>query len=527
MMGPAVLILTLLLAVLLAAAFLLGRHLSQRQYLRDELSPVSRQHIDLFQGGHLSEAAVESAKARFRELLERGEVAAVEASLRAGMLFVVQVRALAELGTETAGHILERQLHRRLTDDQIEQSWYWIDLANGLRALNRSQSLPHLLRCAEQACDKPLGHFFAAETVCFLGFSGYLTHDRRSPLGRAALRVLHRALEGLRCGVPPQVVAEARLGEMVEGLWDRRDEEPDPLVVRIFHEALRVLRRAPHAEGLLGIEVPEQEAFNWQVSRLAALEPVLGDYLQETPSRLSGRLGNAGPAEQRDLLLALNDLHAEAGTAILSLLSQPDFPHVPLAIEVLAWSKDARVGSWLREWTMQKVPLLRRSQKRRRSLPPRRPSLPADLPYKEVLYALRGHASPQTESFLLSAARDWDPTYRAAAVASLGWWEPLSRSEVLLTLADARRDPNPEVRQSGRAALARLGERQALHWFRQTLASEDPQRVHETIQLVALEGLTLLWPDLDRLADAEDADIAHHARESLERLCEELDRRRP
>src|SRR5947207_7253691 len=208
MMGPAVLILTLLLTVLLAAAFLLGRYLSQRQYLRDELSPVSRQHIDLFQGGHLSEAAVESAKTRFRELLERGEVAAVEASLRPGMLFVVQVRALAELGTETAGYILERQLHRRLTDDQIEQSWYWIDLANGLRALNRSQSLPHLLRCAELACDKPLGHFFAAETVCFLGFTGYLRQPHTS-LGRAAHRVLLRALEGLRYGVPADRVADA------------------------------------------------------------------------------------------------------------------------------------------------------------------------------------------------------------------------------------------------------------------------------------------------------------------------------
>src|SRR5262249_29796967 len=194
--------------------------------------------------------------------------------------------------------------------------------------------------------------------------------------------------------------------------------------------------------------------------RLAALEPVLGDYLQEASSRLSARLGTAGPAEQRDLLLALNDLRAEAGTAVLSLLSQPDFPHVPLAIEVLTWSKDTRVGSWLREWTMQKVSLLRRAQKRRRSLPPRRPSLPADIPYKEVLYALRGPPSGQTESFLLMAARDWAPTYRAAAVASLGWWEPLSRAEVLLTLADARRDPNPEVRQNARAALARLGERQ-------------------------------------------------------------------
>src|SRR5947207_14182134 len=124
MMGPAVLILTLLLTVLLAAAFLLGRYLSQRQYLRDELSPVSRQHIDLFQGGHLSESAVESAKAHFRDLLERGDMAGVEAHLRPGMLYVVHVHALAELGTEAAGHILERQLQRRLTDDQLEQSWY-------------------------------------------------------------------------------------------------------------------------------------------------------------------------------------------------------------------------------------------------------------------------------------------------------------------------------------------------------------------------------------------------------------------
>src|SRR3984885_14952554 len=204
----AVPLIAVLLPMLLAAAFLLGRHWNKRQPLLHQLSPVSRQHIDLFQGGQLSEVAVESAKARFRDLLERGEVEIVEASLRAGMQYVVQVRALAELGTEDAGQILERQLHRRLTDDQIEQSWYWIDLANGLRSLNRSQSLPHLLRCAEAAGDIPLGHFFAAETVCFLGLGGYLLQD--SPLGPAALRVLHRALEGLRCGVQPGVVTEAR-----------------------------------------------------------------------------------------------------------------------------------------------------------------------------------------------------------------------------------------------------------------------------------------------------------------------------
>src|SRR5439155_24183197 len=166
------------------------------------------------------------------------------------------------------------------------------------------------------------------------------------------------------------------------------------------------------------------------------------------------------------------------------------------------------------------------AQRRRRALPPRRPSISADLPYRSILHALRGHPSVQTEAFLLLAARDYDPAYRVSAVSSLGWWEPLQRPDVLLTLQDARRDPNPDVRQAARAALARLGERQALQWFRQTLTSEDPQRVHDTIQTIAVEGLTLLWPDLDRLADAEDPDVAHHAREALERLCEEMDRKK-
>jgi hypothetical protein len=516
--------LAVLLSMLLAAAFLLGRHLSRRQYLRDELSAVTRQHIELYQGAHLSEVAIENAKAHFRDLLERGEIAAVEASLRPGMLFVVQVRALAELGTDAAGHILERQLTRRLTEDQIEQSWYWIDLANGLRALNRSQSLPQLLRCAETACEKPLGHFFAAETVCFLGFSSYLSHSARSPLGHAARAVLHRALEGLRCGVPPQMVAEARVGELIEGLWDDRSMHVDPLCIRIFAEALRVLRRAPHAETALGIEAADQEAFNWQMARLAALEPALMDYLREGPALLRSALAQAGVQEQRDILLALNDLKAEAGAAVLALLAEEPCLHAPMAIEVLTWSKDPRVGSWLREWTMQKVPLLRRTQHRRRPLPPARPSVPPEVPYREVLYALRGHPSQATEAFLMLAARDWDPTFRAAAVSSLGWWEPVQRVEVLLTLQEARRDANPEVRQCARAALARLGERQALQWFRQALGSDDPHRVHETIQLSANEAIMLLWPDLDRLADSEDPELAHHARESLERLCEEMDR---
>ncbi len=526
-MAHVLVIVTPFVAVAFAAlvAAVAVRVLQSRSHLADEISPVTRQHIDLIQGGQLSESAVESAKARFRELLERGETAAVEASLRAGVQYVVQVRALAELGTDAAGRVLERQLQRRLSDDEIEQSWYLIDLANGLRSLNRSQALPHLLRCADSAGDTPLGMYFAAETVCFLGFAGYLREADR-PLGRAALRVLHRALEGLCYVVPPHVVAEARVGEMIESLWDHRRGRADPLAVRVFASALRVLRRAPHAEALLAGEDGEKEAFGWQVSRLAALEPALVEYLDEVAARLCRSLKEPLAPDERDVLLALTDLRAEAAATLLPLLEAGRISHLEEAVDALAWSSDPRVGPWLRQFALERVPMVRRARRRRRAAAPRRPSLPPEVPYGAILRALQGHPSPQTEAFLLLAARDWDPYFRARAVSSFGWWEPIQRAEVLIALQDARRDPSAEVRQAARAALARLGERQALQWFRQSLTSEDSQRVLETIHAIATEGLTLLWPELDRLADSEDGDVAHHVREALERLSEELERRK-
>jgi hypothetical protein len=485
---------------------------------------VSRQHIDLYQGGQHNELQVEAAKERFRVLLERGEVAAIEASMRPGMQYVVQVRALAEIGTDDAGRILERQLGRRLSEDQLEQSWYWIDLANGLRCLNREESLPHLLRCAEPAGEMPLGHFFAAETVCFLGFAGYLA-EPGSSLGSAALRLLHRTLEGLRLGVPPQLVIEARLGEALERLWDHRPEQVDPLVVRVFAESRRVLQRAAQLQASLSVEGAEREAFDLQMSRLAVLEPALTEYLDEARTALCQVLADAEGDQLRDTLLALHDLRAEAADGILPLLLRPSCPFKDIAVEVLTWSRDPRVGPFLREWALRRVQLQKRIQLRRRPLAARRLAIPPDFPYRNVLRALRGHPAVETEIFLMIAANDHDPNYRRAALSSLGWWEPIRGKEVRNCLQQARRDPYVEVRQAARAALARLGERQALHWFRQALASEDLQQVLEAIHVVAHEGLTLLWPDLDRLADADDPDMAHHAREAVSVLFEEMERR--
>jgi hypothetical protein len=523
MISTAVVVLAISMIVLLPAAYLLGRHLHRRQYLQDELSPVTRQHIDLFQGGQLSEIALETAKDRLRGLLERGELEEVEASLRPGTHYVVQVRALTEIGTDDAGRILERQLQCRLTDDQIEQSWYWIDLANGLRSLNREQSLPHLLRCAEQAGEIPLGHFLAAETVCFLGFTGYL-RESETLLGRAAMRVLHRALEGLRMGVPPHLMTEARLGEAVENLWDHRPEKVEPLVVRVAAEALRHLRRTSNAEVAFADENSELEAYQWQISHLAALEEVFRDYLKEAPGLLGPILANASDADQRDILQTFLDLQADVARWVLPLLDRPDFVHPELAVEVLTWSRDPAVGPRLRSWVMEKVPVLERAKRMRHPLSPRRGGIPIDFPYAAILRALRGHGSVGTERFLLLSARDRDPSIRSAALSSLGWWEPFQRHDVLLTLQIARRDSNPEVRQAARAALARLGERQALAWFRQALTCDDNHKVHEAIQVVANESIMMLWADLDRLADSEDTDVSLHAREALERLSEDMDR---
>jgi hypothetical protein len=517
----AVTILLVIFLIVVPAILLLARR-HRRLVSRDELSPISRQHIELLQGGQLNEAVLESTKARFRDLLERGEIAAIESSMRPGMQFVVQVRALAELGTEDAGRILERQLGRRLTDDQLEQSWYWIDLANGLRSLNRSQSLPHLLRTAEQAGEVPLSQFFAAETVCFLGFGGYV-RQATTPLGRSALKVLLRAMQGLRSGVPPLMVSDSRLGELVETLWDHRPEVIDPLVVRIFHETLRLLRRADHLGEALGVEGGDRESFDWQISRLSAIEPSLEDYLSDAPVALCRQLPRVSLAEQKEILLALAELRAEAADAVLPLLAINRYAHAEAALEVLLWSRDPRVGPALREMVLAKVPLVRRTQSRARAHPPRRPSVGLDIPYRAILRTLRSHGAAPTEAMLLLAARDWDPTYRLAAISSLGWWEPMQRQDVLSTLQEAvQRDGNPDVRLAARAALARLGERQALTWYRHRLTNENPPVVYEAIQAIVNEGLTLLWPDLDKLADAEDGDVAHHAREGLMRLGEEM-----
>lgn len=522
MMVVITLLVITLLTLCFAAFFLLGRCWQRWHAEDDGISAVARQHLEIFQTGEFNEAAVETVKRRFRVLFERGGEKAVEAVISAGPQFIYQVRALAEIGTDAAGRILERQLHRKLSEDQLEQAWYWIDLAGSLRLLNRQESLIHLLRCSDGPRESPLGHYFAAETMCILGFAGYL-RQADTPLGIAALRLVHRAVEGLRYGVQPHLIAEARLGEMIEAVWDHRPADVSPLHVRIIYESLRLLRRGPHLKAILGEDASEHEAFDWQFSRIAALEQTLRDYLKEASALMRAKLATARGTELADLLQALFDLRIDVAAELLPLLKRPACEHRAMMIDVLRWSRNPEAAVWLREYARAKVPVEKRVSAKPYAVLPSRPSIAPEIGYPNVLRSLRGHPSVDTEKLLILACRDWDPYVRMAAISSLGWWEPMLTTEVHECLAKCKRDPCPEVRRVARAALARLGERASLHWFRQALLADDPHQVAEAAYDIANEGLTLLWPDLDRLLDVEQDEVALHAREAVERLAEELE----
>jgi hypothetical protein len=335
--------------------------------------------------------------------------------------------------------------------------------------------------------------------------------------------LLHRAIEGLRHGLQPALIVEARIGEMIETIWDHRPDSVAALHVRIFRETLRFLRRAPHWKTLLSDEMAEAEAFDWQFSRIASLESAFRDYLKDAPAQLLARVATAPLAEQTDILRALADLRIDAGAVLLPLVQRAVGTPRGLMFDVLRWSRVPAVGLTLREIARLQVAMDKRARRAPVAEFPRMPSIDPAIAYVSLLRCLRGHPCVETERVLMLAAQDWDPTIRLAALSSLGWWEPLLRDEVRNCLTKSRRDVSPEVRQTARAALARLGERGSLHWFRHALLADDPSQVAQATHLIADESLTMLWPDLDRLLDSSHPDIALHAREAVERMAEEME----
>ena len=512
-----------LLLTLGAAVFFLG---TRRRKLRSPMpaavsaSPVAYQHLQLFQGGMISQAALETAKVELEEKLERGGVTAVEPCLRPGLGFMIKVRALAEIGTDDAGLVLERQLSRRISNDPIEQSWYWIDLAQALRELNRCESLPSLLRCSEKALAFPLGHLFAAELTAFPEFGDYL-NDPLCPLGQTALRVLRAGMEGIRRGfVPVTLYAEAQIGEIVRRLAEVCPDTADPLLARVFIEALRHARRSYAASPELREDPILRQAVRWQAGYLRDAEPILREYLHDIGEDLASMLPRCSVKEQADILDVIDELHADAGDVLIELLEETQYPGRVAAAKCLQWST-----------TLETTALLcSRARRAIAGLPTRSFWWQRQRPVETVsthellatIHALRGHPSEETEGVLCEFARHPQATFRVAALQSLGWWEPIRRREVLDALHRSRIDGRSDIRMAAIASLARLGECASLQVLRDSLTSEHPETIHQTIDIIAGEGLTWLWPELDLLTESDDHAVAHHAWEAIEGLRESI-----
>lgn len=484
------------------------------------LSRVTRQHLDLYQGGELDEEAVEDTKRRYERWFKRGQVERVKESLRPDLEYVIKVRALAEIGTEEACEILEKEISRKHTSDRMEQACYWIDLAHNLRMISREESLPALLNRVEIADNFPLMHFYAAQMVWFNQFSGYLRTfpDRQ---GITAIRVLFRAIEGMRNCVDPRLVAEAQLGQLVETVWDNRGQVPHPIIIRLLLEVRRHLRRVDYHLGTLKEDAFEREAYQMQISRMAALDGSFEKYLTKVREDMPELLAVAHPDDINDWLHCVIELRAEGGSTLLHWGKRLPVQVDPqLTLEAMAYSHEIAITHFLKEGVARALSDYRHD---RRWLP-LRPTMEMETT-AAAIYALRHHPSHETEMVLLSASKCKHAEIKAAAIASLGWWEPLQRNHVQMALKEARYSRHGEVRRSARAALARLGERSSLEWYRQALASENQQVVMEVIHTIADEGLTLLWPELDQYANDDDPMLAQFAAEALEQMQEDHDLR--
>ncbi len=476
------------------------RWLLPRRTMPRAVAAVDRQHRHLQAGGLLGETACATTKARFRELFAAGRADRVEDELRPGLGFAVQVRALTELGTPDAARVLERQLAQTLSGDPVEQAWYWVDVAAGLRRLNRADALPAVLRCADAAAGLPPGAMLAAEALAFPNFAAALKQPA-TPVGRTALRALVATSRAARGGVLEVAgLVRVGLGDALADAAARADADADPWLAMAVIEAERVFRRLGHWARALPAEV--RGLAERQAMRLWATGDRRVAWLNGAGNRLLARFPAASNDEQGAILRCLFELRAD----ITRL-----FPHLPDrrtawwadAVRALRWSKSPVVGPVL---AGQANRLARKARTHGRAA--------------VVLTALRGHACYETERALLRAASATNPALRHAAVGSLGWWNPLDPDRVVRALRVARTDTDTEIRRAAVAALARLGERAALAEVAAGLHGEEPAIRVDTAARIAAEELTWLWPDLETAAAADDPDTALAASEALERLRE-------
>jgi HEAT repeats len=443
-----------------------------------------------------------------------------KARVRPGHRCVEEVRRRCHVDFAAALAFLEGQLRRRVSDNPLEQSRYWIDLAEGLRGLNLHESLPALLRRADDALDLPLGEGYAAEVSSFAAFAEYL-HEPLTSEGQSALRILRVAMEGVRLGrIPALVYAEAAFGDAVRRLSENCPDAVNPRLVLAFLEAMRHCRRSYHTAAAFRDDPVRRQTVRWQHAFMRDAEPVMREYLHDIGGDLTRLLECTRGRARREILKALDELQADTDDACLSLLGDPTFDDRPAAIRCLRWSRSPLALTALCGIARHALTGERSARWLRRLGVGRQPVPAGEV--QAALFALRGHPSDEAERVLLQYAARPEAEWRQAALRNLGWWEPTRRADVLNALQTARHDSHPEVRRAALAVAARLGECAALQMIRETLARDNPMPVGDAIRLCATEGLSWLWPELDTLTESDDPAIAAEAWEAIERLREEF-----
>lgn len=467
---------------------------------RPAVSAVDRQHRHLQAGGLIGETTFESTKARLRTLLAAGRSSEVESELRPGLDYAVQVRALAEIGTPDAVGVLEKQLTRTLSRDPVEQSWYWVDVASGLRRLNRTDALPAVLKCADSAADLPQGTVLAAEAVAFPNYPSTL-HDLSSTTGKSAMRALTRAVRGCRSGtIDPAGMVRAGIGDHLGAVSETVTPTGDPWATAAVLEAERAFRRMGHwAKHIAPDARPLAER---QGVRLWTSSARRTEWLAGAAMRLIGRYTTAPTDEQTAILRCLEDLRADVSGLFPSL---PDRRTACWhdAVRAMTWAKSRAIGPVLANDAARLIDAKKSTSR-----------------IVTLLTALRGHRVVECERVLVAAAEAANPLVRRAALSSLGWTDPFDTAAVVHVAKLGRADATPAVRLAAGGALARFGDRAVLAEYAEALSSDEGAVRAAAALSAGEEGLTWLWADLDSLADAPDAETALAATEALEQLRE-------
>ncbi len=438
--------------------------------------------------------------------------------VRPGHRCVEEIRKRCHADFAGALNYLEGQLNRKVSENPLDQSRYWIDLAGGLRGLNLHESLPGLLRRADDALDLPFGEGYASEVSSFAAFAEYL-HDPLTPEGQSALRVLRVAMEGVRRGqIPAGTYADAAFGDAVRRLSEYCPNEVNPRLVLVFIEALRHSRRSFHTWAAFRDDPVRRQTVRWQNAFLKDAEPVLREYLHDISRDLTRLLESTQGRGRREILKALCELQADTDDMALTLLGDPSFQDRAEALHCLRWSKSPLAPSALCGIARHAL-TGERSARWLRRLGVGKQSVPTE-EVLATLKGLRGHPSDEAERVLLQYVSRPEAGWRQAAFQSLGWWEPTRRDEVLQAIRAGKQDANADVRRAAMAAAARLGECAALQMIRETLTIEKQEIVLDTIRLCASEGLSWLWPELDVLTESDDCVIAAGAWEAVENLRE-------